>query len=273
MTYDGAPERARVAGRRTRIFLGRPMDTADFYDKIAPFYHLIYPDWEASIGRQAAAIDGIVREAWGDGVKSVLDVACGVGTQSLGLAALGYAVTASDLSSDAVERARREAAARGVRVDFSVADMRDARGHHRGEFDLVIACDNALPHLLTDADLLGAFRELSLCVRPGGGCLISVRDYDKEERGGTQVKPYGLRVEGGRRYLVFQVWEFNGAIYDLSMYFIEDRGGADCITHVMRSRYYAVGVGRLIELMAEAGFRDVKRIDGRFFQPVLIGTR
>ena len=57
------------------------MDTAVFYDKIAPFYHLIYPDWEGSIARQASAIDGIVRERWGPGDKSVLDVACGVGTQ------------------------------------------------------------------------------------------------------------------------------------------------------------------------------------------------
>lgn len=26
------------------------MSVADFYDRLAPFYHLIYEDWEASIG-------------------------------------------------------------------------------------------------------------------------------------------------------------------------------------------------------------------------------
>ena len=57
-----------------------------FYDDFAPLYHLIYPDWEESISRQGSALDGVIREVWGDGVSSVLDVACGIGTQSLGLA-------------------------------------------------------------------------------------------------------------------------------------------------------------------------------------------
>jgi SAM-dependent methyltransferase len=249
------------------------MESTSFYDQLAPFYHLVYADWEASIRKQASDLDGIIREFWGERVESVLDVACGVGTQSLGLASLGYCVTASDLSARAVERARAEAASRKLPVAFSVADMRRAHAHHRRQFDLVIACDNALPHLLTDGELLEAFRQFYRCARPGGGCLVSVRDYEKEELGGTQVRSYGLREEGGTRHLIFQVWEFRGAVYDMSMYFVEDRGGPDCTARVLRTKYYAVGAGRLASLMEEAGFGDVRRLDGRFFQPVLVGRR
>src|SRR5207253_10768040 len=134
-------------------------------------------------------------------------------------------LTASDLSAEAVERARREASRRSLDVAFSVADMRQAYTHHRRQFDLVLAGDNAVPHLLTDADLLTAFEQFFACTRPGGGCLLTVRDYDQEDRSGVQMKPYGVRVAQGRRYVVFQVWEFHGAIYDLAMYFVEDRGG------------------------------------------------
>jgi SAM-dependent methyltransferase len=249
------------------------MESTDFYERLTPFFHLIYPDWEASITKQSAGLDSIIKEHWGDSVKSVLDVACGIGTQSLGLASLGYAVTASDLSSAAIARARKEASSRKLNIDFSVADMRVAYSHHQKQFDLVIACDNSVPHLLTDNDLLAAFRQFYQCVKSGGGCLISVRDYEKEERVGVQVKPYGLRVEGNKKYLVFQVWEFQGSIYDLSMYFVEDSGEADCVTHVMRTKYYAIETGRLMELMSEAGFSEVQRLDERFFQPVIIGTR
>jgi 2-polyprenyl-3-methyl-5-hydroxy-6-metoxy-1,4-benzoquinol methylase len=59
-------------------------------------------------------------------------------------------VTAADISAAEVERAGREAQDRGVAIRFSVADMRQAAAHHREQFDLVIACDNAVPHLLTD---------------------------------------------------------------------------------------------------------------------------
>jgi hypothetical protein len=57
------------------------------------------------------------------------------------------------------------------------------------------------------------------------------------------------------------------------MYFIEDKGGDECVTHVMRTKYYAIGTSKLINLMQEAGFRDVKRIDSKFFQPVLLGAK
>ena len=97
-----------------------------FYDQLAPFYHLIFPDWEASIQRQSAALEGILRERWGDDRLTILDVACGIGTQALGLAASGHRVTASDISAEAVRRAEREARQRALSIRFSVADMRRA---------------------------------------------------------------------------------------------------------------------------------------------------
>jgi 2-polyprenyl-3-methyl-5-hydroxy-6-metoxy-1,4-benzoquinol methylase len=56
--------------------------------------------------RQVVAISSILRHESGSGRGvNVLDCACGIGTQSLGLAKLGYHVTGSDLSADAVRRA------------------------------------------------------------------------------------------------------------------------------------------------------------------------
>jgi SAM-dependent methyltransferase len=244
-----------------------------FYDELAPFYHLIFPDWEASTRRQAEALAGVIRERWGNGRLSILDAACGIGTQALGLAALGYRVTACDVSAAAVDRAAREARDRGLAIRCSVADMRHLAVHHGEQFDVVIACDNAVPHLLTDAELFTAFGQFLACTRPGGGCLITVRDYDREDRTGVHVKPYPVRDEGGVRYLIWQVWEFRGPVYDLAMYVVADRGGPDCTTRVMRSRYYAVGTDTLMELMRQAGFVQVERLDGRFYQPVLVGRR
>jgi hypothetical protein len=152
--------------------------------------------------------------------------------------------------------------------------MSAAHDHHRREFDVVISCDNSITHLLTDADLLLALRQMYDCTRPGGGCLISVRDYDREERGTGLVKPYGVREEGGNRYVIFQIWDFVGQLYDLSMYFVVDDGASGQLTtHVMRTRYNAVGTDHLLSLMREAGFTAVERLDGCFYQPVLVGDR
>jgi SAM-dependent methyltransferase len=245
----------------------------NFYDDLAPFYHLIFADWEQSIQRQAANLDSLIKEIWGDGIRTILDVSCGIGTQALGLAQLNYQVTGSDLSTEAIERAKTEAQKRKLEIDFSVADMRRAFVHHARQFDLVLSADNALPHLLTDADILTAFQQFYACTRPGGGCLITVRDYDQIERSGTQVQPYGLRVEHGIRYLIFQVWEFQGDLYDLSMYFIADKGDSECTTTVSRTKYYAISPFKLMKLLEAAGFVEVNRFDDRFYQPVIVGRR
>ena len=247
-------------------------DSNQFYTGLTSLYHLIYKNWGKSIQHQASVLDSVIREIWG-GNSSVLDVSCGIGTQTLGLSSIGYDVTASDLSPEAVERAKQEAAARDLTIAFSVADMREAFKHHARQFDMVISCDNSVPHLLSDKDILTAFQQFHKCTRPGGGCIMTVRDYEKEDLSKQQVKPYGIREEGGVRWLIWQVWDPHPPTYDVTMYFVEDRGEEECRTQVIRSTYYAIGIPALMELMQQAGFDDVRRLDGWFFQPMIVGTK
>jgi SAM-dependent methyltransferase len=244
-----------------------------FYAALTPLYHLIYPDWDKSIQHQADMLDAVIREIWGNDASSVLDVSCGIGTQALGLSSKGYHVTASDLSFEEVERAKQESALRDLSIAFSVADMRQAFNHHARQFDIVISCDNSVPHLLSDEDILTAFRQFYQSTRPGGGCIITVRDYEKEDFSKQQVKPYGIREVDGIRWLIWQVWDPYPPTYDVTIYFVEDRGGTDCRTHIMRSKYYAVSILSLMKMMRDAGFDDVLRMDDRFFQPIIVGTK
>src|SRR5579864_2101202 len=96
----------------------------DFYDQLAGNYHLIFEDWEASIRRQASVLAAILKRECGPAATvKVLDCACGIGTQALGLAKFGFQITACDLSPAAVERIRMEAEKRGLSVRTFVADM------------------------------------------------------------------------------------------------------------------------------------------------------
>jgi glycine/sarcosine N-methyltransferase len=97
---------------------------ADFYDELADDYHLIFADWDASIGPQARVITGLLRNTHGLTSGAVLDASYGIGTQALGLARAGFTVTATDVSPASVERCAREAAARGLSITTGVADLR-----------------------------------------------------------------------------------------------------------------------------------------------------
>jgi hypothetical protein len=113
-----------------------------------------------------------------------------------------------------------------------------------------------------------------LCLKPGGGCLITVRHYEAEARGKNLVKPYGQRAVDGKRYIGLQVWDFEGEYYRLTVFFIEEElTSGKAHTHVFRTKYYAVTTDKLLALMRQAGFEKTERLDNVFYQPVLIGTK
>lgn len=98
----------------------------DFYDDLAADCHLMFPDWDASMARQAAALDTLVRHRMGEGSWRVLDCSCGIGTQAIGPARAGHRVVGSDLSPRAATRAGTEAATRGVELPVVTCQERRA---------------------------------------------------------------------------------------------------------------------------------------------------
>ena len=82
------------------------------------------------------------------GVKTVLDITCGTGSQVFFLLNRGYDVTGSDVSPDLLKIARQKALFfKGMDVKFIDGDMRTIRA---GSFDAVISIFNAVGHLTKD---------------------------------------------------------------------------------------------------------------------------
>jgi ubiquinone/menaquinone biosynthesis C-methylase UbiE len=112
------------------------------YDDFAQWYHLIFEDWDHSITNQAAVLGPILERRTGKNAAYVLDCACGIGTQTIGLAQRGHIVVGSDLSRFAVARAIHEAGTRGLHVTFRVADMRRLSAIPESGFDAAVQICN-----------------------------------------------------------------------------------------------------------------------------------
>ncbi len=93
----------------------------------------------------------------------VLDVAAGSGNAAIPAALAGASVVASDLTPELLESGRRQAAQRGVDVEWRRADA-EALPFVDGEFDTVLSCVGVMfaPHHQAGAD------ELVRVCRPGG---------------------------------------------------------------------------------------------------------
>lgn len=109
---------------------------------------------------------------------TLLDLGCGQGTNALALAARGWSVLGVDISPQAVARARREAARRGLDAAFEVGELPGWTVDRR--FDLVVSTF-ALPEgAAGDATL----RQAASLVKPGGELVVAEWDISMQETWG-----------------------------------------------------------------------------------------
>jgi glycine/sarcosine N-methyltransferase len=244
-----------------------------FYDDLADWYHLLFQDWARSIERQASVLGPLIEGELPTGPLRILDCACGIGTQTLGLAARGHALVGTDLSAAAIARARREAQQRNLSIQFEVADMRDLRGVSESGFDAVLAADNALPHLLTEQDLGRAIEQISGKLRGGGLFVASIRDYDEIIVHHPAMPPPAFFQDGEYRRIYHQVWDWTSdRQYTVHLYITQEtRVGWNCQHFV--SVYRALLREELTALLSRAGFIDVRCLmpaESGFGQPLVL---
>ncbi|NES16001.1 MULTISPECIES: class I SAM-dependent methyltransferase [Micromonospora] len=110
---------------------------------------------------------------------AALDLAAGEGRNAVWLAEQGWRVTAVDFAPVAVERGRELAAARGVPVEWRVADVTAYRPVP-GSYELVLISYLHLPA----PDLAGVLDSARGALRPGGTLVVVGHDL-ANLRGGT----------------------------------------------------------------------------------------
>ena len=245
--------------------------TQTFYDNLATHYDKLFEDWHAATKEQALILDILFREKGFDSSARILDCACGIGTQAVGLAALGYDVTGSDFSHGALEEAKRRT---DLPIRFCQADFRNLEAVFEETFDIVIAMDNALPHMLTREDMLTAVKSILGRVREGGIFAASIRDYDALlKTRPAYAPPYIHQTPAGKR-VSFQTWDWDGDLYKLTQYIIEDEETLQ--TSKFDCQYRATRRRELTDLLLAAG---CSRVDWKFpeetgfYQPILIAKK
>ena len=246
-----------------------------FYDDFAADYHLLFDDWEASMTRQASAIGSILQQECAVAGASVLDCACGIGTQALGLAKVGFCVTGADVSAGAVQRARAEAASRELDIPFYVADMRNLDEVPAAGFHAVICMDNALPHLLSKADLAQAAGQIRAKLRVGGTFLASIRDYDAILSQPPLAQGPVFHLVEGKRRIVFQVWDWQDERQYVFHMYITRETSAGWVNFHGASAYRAVLREEIADTLASCGFTNIRwrfQAESGFYQPIVIAT-
>jgi hypothetical protein len=143
---------------------------------------------------------------------------------------------------------------------------------------VVLSCDNALPHLLTDADLTLAAAGMRARLRDGGLLVISLRDYDQLllERPRADLPRVFERPTG--RQIAFQVWDWaaDTPTYTVHQFIVREEASGSWQTHHEATDYRALQRHELTGALQKVGFHDVQwhePPDSGYYQPIVTARR
>jgi len=232
----------------------------EFYDGLSPLYHdNMGWDWDSVMRQEGSLLSRFLgQRASGGEPYAILDCACGIGTQAIGLALHGHRVHGTDLSPVSVDCARSQAARLGVDVGFEVADFRDLGETIADRFDVVLACDNSIAHCLADDDLTRALGSMKARLVAGGVLLLSVRDYDALAEERPRFNNHHVQDRPDGRRVVFQVWDWEDSGHAYAMHqFLLRETDAGFETNHFKTKLRALRREELVGALGDAGYRDV----------------
>ena len=245
-----------------------------FYNNLASQYDKLFLDWQATTKEQSLILDKLFKDNGYDNSCKILDCACGIGTQAIGLAAMGYNIIGLDISDGELAEARKRAAENKVNICFENADFRTLSKTFSKKFDVIIAMDNALPHMLTKSDLEMAIGSITSQLAKGGMFVASIRDYDAlVDSKPPYSAPYIHKTENGQR-VSFQTWSWKGDNYKLIQYIIEDEETLKISK--FECEYRAVRRDEITNILLANGCSDVVwkfPEETGFYQPIVIAKK
>ena len=248
--------------------------TQTFYDSLASQYDKLFMDWNAATQEQAVILDRIFRNNGFDSSASVLDCACGIGTQSIGLAALGYRMTASDISDAELTEAAKRAAENHVSVRLEHADFCALSETFRETFDIIICMDNALPHMLSHDALASAIGSITGRMKHSGIFVASIRDYDALLQSKPPYSPPYIHKTAKGQRVSFQTWTWEEDRYKLIQYIIDD--GDTLQAGKFECEYRATRRTEITDLLLASGCSEVNWLfpeETGFYQPIVVAKR
>lgn len=180
---------------------------------------------------------------------TVLDVPCGDGRLTLGLAARGYTTIGIDIVPDEVQFARRAAAGTDASARFVVGDLRALPDV--GPVDAVLSWGNSFGYL-TPADTARSLNGMHRALRPGGRLILESLTV-AESLLTAGIKPSADYEYGGIRMTTHNRYRATESRMETDFVFTD----ADGRVEHARAAHHVHTTGEIVRLLDGAGFADV----------------
>lgn len=198
---------------------------ADQYDRISQDYEAWYTlDWPEPVYRQGTAIKDILISQGLPHSLDILDLTCGIGTQSLGLAIHGHRMTSIDISSGQISKARQSEKEFPIPhpVKWIVGNAVSPTQCVSGKFDAIISFGSSLPLLGSEDAIRQSMEESFSLLKEGGLLLVSMVDHTVIRKDKPYILNSGTLNHNGKQgaYLETASWLEDGKRYQSNIVFV-----------------------------------------------------
>ncbi len=219
------------------------LSAEQLYNKLSEIYKSTDEDWNEWV-RQTQTIQEVLLREYCPNVRTILDCAAGIGTQSLIYSSMGYEVTATDISEKSLVKLENEARNKNLDVVTKKCEWSNlANIFSRESFDLVVCFANSLAHCPDNKSLVEAVSNMSRVLKKDGKILLSVRDYDviiKERITGTPAD----RKEAD---IYYQEWEWVDNLRYHAEWFIRAESQGKTLMRAI-CKEEIIEIGKLLDL-------------------------
>ena len=217
------------------------------YENIVRYYDCIFPLQPATLKFLCDSFSPS---------QPVLDIGCGSGEYTIGLAKSGYDVCGCDLDPAMVARAEAKAREQNAGAAFSVGSMSDlSRLYPAASFGGVFCIGNTLAHAAGHDQLADICEQCHALLRPAGRIVAQVINYDRVISQNLTGLP---TIENRERGLSFQ------RRYDIAFPKVTFTTTlrVDGITETSVNQLYAITHDELVQCLQEAGFSRIETYGG-----------
>ncbi len=183
----------------------------NFYNSASAYYDKMI-DFDSALQKRQILLSNFID----DKIKSVADVGCGTGVDSISLFKLGLNVTSFDPSPEMINTARTNSEKHNSKIDFHAFGANEIPKTFYNKFDLVVSLGNTLANIPFNKIEKSVVKLFKL-VKNDGRVLIQILNYEKilrEKERIVNIKKkddeYFIRFyDFGKNDLTFNILNFN----------------------------------------------------------------
>ncbi|WP_432663428.1 class I SAM-dependent methyltransferase [Wukongibacter baidiensis] len=214
-----------------------------FYEELSKYYDIVFPLGKPQLNFIGKRIKG---------KQDVLDLAAGTGNYSIALAKEGYNVSAVDLDEEMIKKIAAKNKKEGTDVEPYVLDMKKIDVLGDNKFDAVVCIGNSLVHLDNKEEIKDLLNKMYGLLRKDGVVILQIVNYDRVLKYDVKELPLIDRPESGVRFVRNYELEDGKVLFKTELIINNERSYDNCI------KLYPLQSQDFVELLKEAGFRDIK---------------